>query len=112
MRASTWRCRMRLAPYHRRVRAFLRVRDDVGGAGAGGAAAPAAATRWLALLPLLVLLPPLPEARHGDEAAVLVQPNMSRNRGVDPGTGSTQRERQLVVLSCKPALTGDAAVSI
>src|SRR5262249_24611116 len=34
---------------------------------------------WLAALPLLVLLPPLPEERRGTETAVLVQPNVSES---------------------------------
>src|SRR5205807_2199871 len=35
---------------------------------------------WIIVLPLLVLLPPLPEARNGNEAAVLVQPNVSETQ--------------------------------
>ena len=32
---------------------------------------------WVAALPLLALLPPLPEARRGNDAAALIQPNVS-----------------------------------
>src|SRR5579871_5699334 len=34
---------------------------------------------WLLILPFLIFLPPLPDARRGAESAVLVQPNISED---------------------------------
>jgi len=60
---------------------------------------------WLLVLPLLILLPELPEARPGRQTAVLVQPNVSEDaqwtvESVD------NFERNLVALSLRTALTG------
>ena len=84
MPASTWAAAAPRA-VHRRLRTLVRLRHDVGGAGAGGAAPPAAANwrGWL-LLPLLLLLPPLPAAERGHEAALLVQPNISETEEWTP----------------------------
>jgi apolipoprotein N-acyltransferase len=66
---------------------------------------------WLLALPLLVLLPPLPDARRGNETAILVQPNISETQ-----TWTTslleQTERDLAALSLKAALTSPRPVTL
>ena len=53
---------------------------------------------WLAMAPLAMLLPPLPDARPGDETALLVQPNVSETE--EWNAESVDRfERRLVELS-------------
>jgi len=62
---------------------------------------------WLLALPLLILLPPLPEARSGDAEAVLVQPNF------DESATWTREDvdralRRMIVLSMQAAIRGPA----
>ena len=60
---------------------------------------------WLLLLPFLMLLPPLPPAERGRDAALLTQPNISESeqwteRSVD------RMQRRQVALTMRGALTG------
>jgi apolipoprotein N-acyltransferase len=64
---------------------------------------------WLLMLPLLVLLPPLPEPRNGNETAALVQPNVSETQEWTSGS-LDQAERQLAALSLKTALSSTQPV--
>jgi apolipoprotein N-acyltransferase len=66
---------------------------------------------WLILLPLLILLPPLPEPRNGNEAAALVQPNISETQEWTSGS-LDQAERALAALSLKTGLSGSQPVSL
>jgi apolipoprotein N-acyltransferase len=59
---------------------------------------------WLAPLPLMILLPPLPDFRQGEQAAVLVQPNISDTVQWTPRRLQAM-ERQLAYLSMKTALS-------
>jgi apolipoprotein N-acyltransferase len=58
---------------------------------------------WLLPLPLLILMPPLPEARRGSQAAVLVQPNLSETEQWTTQS-LDQAERDLAALSLKAVL--------
>jgi apolipoprotein N-acyltransferase len=60
---------------------------------------------WLLALPLLYLLPPLPDAQRGDERAVLVQPNFSES---EEWTWSavTKARVHIGALSLQAALSG------
>jgi apolipoprotein N-acyltransferase len=66
---------------------------------------------WLVLLPLLLLLPEVPNSERGDAWAVLVQPN------IDDETEWTadlvnRTERQLMLLSTTPLLTRDHKIDL
>lgn len=62
---------------------------------------------WLAAVPLAALLPALPEARPGDESALLVQPNVSESE--EWTAESVDRfEQRLVELSLGGVLAGIA----
>jgi apolipoprotein N-acyltransferase len=58
---------------------------------------------WLLPLPLLVLLPQMPEARQGRETAVLVQPKISESEDWTPESVDRMQRRQ-VELSLRTAL--------
>jgi apolipoprotein N-acyltransferase len=66
---------------------------------------------WLLVLPLLALLPPLPDARIGNEAAVLLQPNVSETQQWTPES-LDRAERDLAALSLKTALRSEKPVSL
>ena len=60
---------------------------------------------WLALLPLLVLLPAMPAAVAGHDTALLVQPNISETEDwTEQSVDRMQREQ--VALTARGALTG------
>jgi apolipoprotein N-acyltransferase len=60
---------------------------------------------WLALLPLLMLLPALPAPESGHDTALLVQPNISETE--DWTSESVDRmQREQVALTARGALTG------
>ena len=62
---------------------------------------------WLAIAPLALLLPAMPEARPGDESALLVQPNLSET--AEWSAESLDRfEQRLVELSLGGVLAGIA----
>lgn len=63
---------------------------------------------WLLALPMLALLPRLPDWRPGSATAVLVQPNVSET---EKWTGDSveKLERRLVYLSMTAAMTGDSS---
>jgi len=68
---------------------------------------PHAQMLWLLLLPFLVFLPPLPDARRGAELAVLVQPNISETD--QWSRESLERiEQDLAALSLKSVTAGSA----
>jgi apolipoprotein N-acyltransferase len=52
---------------------------------------------WLLALPLLALLPKLPPAERGRDAAVLVQPNISETEDWTPGTVDRMERRQVAL---------------
>jgi len=58
---------------------------------------------WLLPLPLLILLPRLPDFQRGEHVAVLVQPNISETMEWTPKTLEKMQQR-LVFLSMKAAL--------
>jgi apolipoprotein N-acyltransferase len=58
---------------------------------------------WLAPLPLLILLPRLPDSQPGEQVAVLVQPNISDTAQWTPQTLRTT-ERGLAYLSLRTAM--------
>lgn len=58
---------------------------------------------WLAILPLLLLLPRLPDARPGTSAALLAQPNLSESEEWIPSS-LEQAVRRDVALSMQAAL--------
>jgi apolipoprotein N-acyltransferase len=58
---------------------------------------------WLGLLPLIALLPRLPEARKGTATALLAQPNISETQEWTPVTVDRMERRQ-VALSLQSAL--------
>jgi len=60
---------------------------------------------WLLPLPLLILLPRLPDFQLGKQVAVLVQPNISETEQWTPQT-LQKLERRLVFLSMNAALAG------
>lgn len=62
---------------------------------------------WLIPLPLLYLLPALPDARRGNETAVLVQPNLSESENWTRQTEQQMHER-LLLLSTQTALMAGA----
>jgi apolipoprotein N-acyltransferase len=62
---------------------------------------------WLLALPLLVLLPPLPEERSGTSTAVLIQTNIPETERWTT-TSLDQIEQELSALSLKTALVADA----
>jgi apolipoprotein N-acyltransferase len=66
---------------------------------------------WLAVLPLLILLPALPEARQGTETAVLVQPNVSESEQWTPDS-LDQTTRELSELTLKTAAAGKQPVAL
>ena len=60
---------------------------------------------WLALLPLLMLLPAMPVAEAGHDTALLVQPNISETEDwTEQSVDRMQREQ--VALTARGALTG------
>jgi apolipoprotein N-acyltransferase len=61
---------------------------------------------WLVALPFLALLPPLPDARPGDQSAVLLQPNISETEQWTAGS-LDRTEQELAALSLKTALAGE-----
>jgi apolipoprotein N-acyltransferase len=50
---------------------------------------------WLVLVPFLVFLPPLPDARRGDQTALLTQPNVSESAEWTPETLDRSEQEQL-----------------
>ncbi len=66
---------------------------------------------WLLLLPLLVLLPAVPDAERGDHSAVLVQPNIDDDTEWTPALAD-RTERQLMLLSETPLLTRDRKIDL
>jgi apolipoprotein N-acyltransferase len=65
---------------------------------------------WLALLPLLYLLPPLPSARTGDETVRLVQPNVHPDllkRGGWTAATATEHMRRMSALSTQESQVFD-----
>ena len=101
MPESTWALPMRLAPYHRRLRPVVRLRDDGHRAGAGGAAAAAAATAVAAAA--AVPDPSAAAARCRSAAArraVLVQPNISEDAQWTPESVD-RMQRNLATLSLR-----------
>jgi apolipoprotein N-acyltransferase len=68
---------------------------------------PRRALAWLAVLPLLILLPPIPESPRGTETAVLVQPNISQTE-VWTAESLEKTMQQLGELSLKAVLAGGA----
>ncbi len=60
---------------------------------------------WLLLLPFLIFLPALPDARRGRETAVLVQPNISEDTQWTPESVD-RMQRNLAALSLRTAMTG------
>jgi apolipoprotein N-acyltransferase len=59
---------------------------------------------WVVALPFLIMLPPLPDARPGNESAVLLQPNISEDEQWTPDSVD-RMQRELVGLSLRSALT-------
>jgi apolipoprotein N-acyltransferase len=64
---------------------------------------------WLALLPLLMLLPDVPQPERGNASAILVQPNIDDETQWTPELVNRTEER-LIALSLSPALRRDADV--
>ena len=62
---------------------------------------------WLVALPFLIFLPPLPDAQHGRDTAVLVQPNISEDTDWTPESVD-RMQRNLAALSLRAAMTGGA----
>jgi apolipoprotein N-acyltransferase len=62
---------------------------------------------WLLPLPFLIFLPALPDARRGQDSAVLVQPNISEDAQWTPESVDTM-QRSLAALSLRAAMTGGA----
>jgi len=60
---------------------------------------------WLLLLPLLFLLPPMPPAERGRDAALLTQPNISETEEWTQPSVDRMQQRQ-VALTLRGALTG------
>jgi apolipoprotein N-acyltransferase len=60
---------------------------------------------WLLVLPLLILLPRLPDARSGRQTAVLVQPNISEDQQWTAASVDRMQLR-LAMLSLRAVLTG------
>jgi apolipoprotein N-acyltransferase len=60
---------------------------------------------WLLVLPLLILLPHLPDARSGQQTAVLVQPNISEDTQWTPASVDRMQLR-LAMLSLRAVVTG------
>ena len=61
---------------------------------------------WLLALPLLYLLPPMPEAKPGTERAVLVQPNISETQDWT-STSVADAHTRLASISLRAALAGN-----
>jgi len=59
---------------------------------------------WVVVLPLMVLLPPMPYAGRGHDAAVLLQPNISETEDWTPVTVDRMQRRQ-VALTLQTALS-------
>lgn len=59
---------------------------------------------WILLLPPIALLPPLPEAKRGAEAAVLVQPNINESEQWTPESVD-RMQRDLVMLTMRTAMS-------
>ncbi len=68
---------------------------------------PRAQLAWVLALPLVVLLPPLPEAARGHDTAVLLQPNISETEEWTPVTVDRMQRRQ-VALTLQAALAQTA----
>lgn len=66
---------------------------------------------WLLALPLLVLLPPLPDLRPGSETAVLVQPNVSETEQWTSGS-LDRAEQELASLSLRAVLASPRKVAL
>jgi apolipoprotein N-acyltransferase len=62
---------------------------------------------WIAVLPLLILLPPLPEAQPARETAVVVQPNIAETAAWTPEEAA-RTERRVAALTLRAALDGAA----
>ena len=60
---------------------------------------------WLLPLPFLIFLPVLPDARRGDDTAVLVQPNISEDEQWTPESAD-RMQRDLAALSLRAVLSG------
>jgi apolipoprotein N-acyltransferase len=60
---------------------------------------------WLALLPFLVFLPPMPPAERGRETALLTQPNISETEQWTPQSAD-QMERNQVALTLRAVQAG------
>ena len=60
---------------------------------------------WLLALPLMILLPALPDAHRGRDTAVLVQPDISEDTQWTPQSVD-QMQRSLVMLSMRAFVTG------
>jgi apolipoprotein N-acyltransferase len=60
---------------------------------------------WLLLLPFLIFLPALPDARRGRETAVLVQPNISEDQQWTADSVD-RMQRNLMALSLRAVMTG------
>ncbi len=68
---------------------------------------PRAQLAWVLALPLVVLLPPMPQAGRGHDAAVLLQPNISETQEWTPVTVDRMQRRQ-VALTLQAALAQTA----
>jgi apolipoprotein N-acyltransferase len=66
---------------------------------------------WLVALPLLILLPPLPEPARGTETAVLLQPDVSETEVWTPEL-LDRTEQDLAALTLKTALAGPRPVTL
>ena len=60
---------------------------------------------WLLALPFLIFLPNLPDARRGQQSAVLVQPDISEDEEWTPESAD-RMQRGLVMLSMRAVLAG------
>ena len=60
---------------------------------------------WLLTLPLLIFLPHLPDARSGQQTAVLVQPNISEDEQWTPASVD-RMQLHLAMLSLRAVMTG------
>jgi apolipoprotein N-acyltransferase len=66
---------------------------------------------WLLLLPLLLILPDVPDADKGNAYAVLVQPNIDDETDWTPALVN-RTEQQLMLLSTTPVLTRDHKIDL
>jgi apolipoprotein N-acyltransferase len=66
---------------------------------------------WIAVVVLLVVLPPLPEPREGTKTAVLVQPNLPEDADWSPVTAD-EAQRRLVNLTAAAASAGETNLMV